>query len=296
MSTATAALHSPAELALIGCDDITGIVEFATSSKHDAARVNVVSLDTATGETICDCRGAECGRDCWHSDHVSAAWLASDAMLAVRWLTDDQLFRYDRKARRMVDTYTPRARVGRSPTIPWSWWPRGASGGGALPPPAPPSSRWTYPSRPDLLFVPSPPLVHTVSPTHAKEATPMATMTVGECPCGEVGTLVDGRCAWCEAAARRVTVRLTPRPRPINDLLLALLAELGDEDVPDPLAQPLTLGAVWLDFCRLSGEESPAILAALTADAPAPAAPAPVSRGSFANHRLQFPESYRGVR
>jgi len=45
-------------------------------------------------------------------DHAAAAWLASPAMLAVRWLTDERLIRYGTKHKRCVDTY--RARTGRA--------------------------------------------------------------------------------------------------------------------------------------------------------------------------------------
>lgn len=125
-------------------------------------------------------------------------------------------------------------------------------------------------------------------------------ITYGACPCGITGTLVDGRCAFCE----RLDTILRPavplgalgaarpaRPRTVNALMAALVAELADEAVPDPLAQPLTLAAVWADLCRLSGEEPPAILGALTLDAPAPdPSPAPIVRGSFRDHARQFPE------
>ena len=112
MSARTAPLHTPAELALHGCDDHSGIVALIVASQHDAARVNTVALDTTDDTTHCDCRGAECGRSCWHGDHALAAWLASPAMQAVRWLTDDQLLRYGKKHALCVTTY--RARTGRA--------------------------------------------------------------------------------------------------------------------------------------------------------------------------------------
>ncbi len=112
MSTRTAPQHTPAELTFLGCDDTTGIAAFTVRSLHDAARTNTPAIDTLTGETYCDCRGAECGRACWHQDHIAAAWLASPAMQQVRWLTDAQLYRYGRKHRLCVDTY--RARTGRA--------------------------------------------------------------------------------------------------------------------------------------------------------------------------------------
>jgi len=112
MSIRTAALHTPSELTLIGADDTTGIVTFTAPSKSHPATPNTVSLDTATGAILCDCKGAECGRACWHGDHVAAAWLRSPAMADVRWLTDTQLVRYGAKTAAMVATY--RARTGRA--------------------------------------------------------------------------------------------------------------------------------------------------------------------------------------
>jgi hypothetical protein len=77
---------------------------------------------------------------------------------------------------------------------------------------------------------------------------------------------------------------------PVNALLLALVAELRAEDVPDPLNQRFTLAALWADLARLAGEAvPPAIVLAL--DDPVPLAPpVPVQRGSYADHRSQFPE------
>ncbi len=111
MSTVTAALHSPAELAFVAADDLTGIVTFQASSKSHPAQPNTTSLHTTTGAIHCDCKGADCGRRCWHADHVLAAWLRTGAMLDVRWLTDAELTRYGTKLAGMVRMY--RARTGR---------------------------------------------------------------------------------------------------------------------------------------------------------------------------------------
>ncbi len=108
MSARTATLHTASELAFVAADHVTGIVHFAAPSKHETGRVNTVSLDTTNGAIHCDCKGAECGQTCWHADHVHAAWLASPAMAQVRWLADGQLYRYGRKHRLCVDTYTRR--------------------------------------------------------------------------------------------------------------------------------------------------------------------------------------------
>ncbi len=78
----------------------------------------------------------------------------------------------------------------------------------------------------------------------------------------------------------------------INALLLALVAELRAEGVPDPLNERFTLAAVWADLARLAGETvPPALVAAL--DGPVPLAPpVPVRRGSYRDHAAQFPELY----
>ena len=111
MSTATAVLHSPAELAFVAADDLTGIVTFQAPSKSHPAQPKTTGLDTLTGAIHCDCKGAQCHEDCWHADLVAAAWLASPAMRDVRWLTDTQLRRYGRKTAAMAIMY--RARTGR---------------------------------------------------------------------------------------------------------------------------------------------------------------------------------------
>jgi len=111
MSAVTKTLHSPAELTLIGCDDRTGIAVFQTASGHDAERVNTTALDTSTGAIICDCKGAEFGRVCWHADHIAAAWRQSPAMRACRFLSATALINQGRKAAAMVATY--RTRCGR---------------------------------------------------------------------------------------------------------------------------------------------------------------------------------------
>ena len=57
MSVRPAPQHAPAELAVVGCDDASGIAAFAVPSKPDAARTNSPALDTLTGATSCDCKG-----------------------------------------------------------------------------------------------------------------------------------------------------------------------------------------------------------------------------------------------
>ena len=54
----------------------------------------------------------------------------------------------------------------------------------------------------------------------------------------------------------------------INDLLSRLCDELAEGDVAEPLGESFTLAYIWLDLCRLAGEEPPAFLLALI-DGPA---------------------------
>jgi len=111
MSVRTAARHTPAELVLVAVDDTTGIVTFTAPSKSHPAQPNHVSLDTATGAIHCDCKGAQCHEDCWHADHIAAAWRQTPAMRACLFLSSTALITQGRKAAAMVATY--RARCGR---------------------------------------------------------------------------------------------------------------------------------------------------------------------------------------
>ncbi len=49
----------------------------------------------------------------------------------------------------------------------------------------------------------------------------------------------------------------------IDTLMRSLVAELGAGGVPAPLAQPLTLAALWDDLARLAGEPVPPEVATL---------------------------------
>jgi hypothetical protein len=111
MSARTAPLHRPSELALIGCDDRTNIAVFQVPSAHDANRINTTALDLTTGTILCDCKGAECGRRCWHTDLAIQAWHRTPAMVAARYLSDTALTNQGRKAAHMVAVY--RQRIGR---------------------------------------------------------------------------------------------------------------------------------------------------------------------------------------
>lgn len=88
--------------------------------------------------------------------------------------------------------------------------------------------------------------------------------------------------------ALHITVRTRATPT-INGLMAALVNELAEGERGagfDPLAERLTLLAVWADLCRLAGETPPALIRRALGDpaAPPPAAPqvgprrAPVTR------------------
>ena len=53
----------------------------------------------------------------------------------------------------------------------------------------------------------------------------------------------------------------------INDLMAALVAELEEGEIANPLAQRFTLAHVWADLARLADEPLPAEVAAVVDDA-----------------------------
>ncbi len=73
MSARTAAQHTPDELAYHGTSGEIAVFSSASASRPDAR--NFTYRDTVTGEAHCECRGAECGRRCWHLDWLETAWL-----------------------------------------------------------------------------------------------------------------------------------------------------------------------------------------------------------------------------
>ena len=78
---------------------------------------------------------------------------------------------------------------------------------------------------------------------------------------------------------------------PVTAALAALYAELAAE-IPDALNARFSFATMWCDLARLAGEPLPADVAAVL-DAPLDLAPAaPVRRGSYQDHRAQFPELY----
>lgn len=76
----------------------------------------------------------------------------------------------------------------------------------------------------------------------------------------------------------------------INALMAALVAELADGEIPQPLAQRFTLANIWADLARLAGEELPAAALAVVGDTlDTICEPLPLC-GSFRDHATQFPE------
>ncbi len=76
MTARTAPAHTPTELTFVALDDAGEIAYFRSASASHAARPNVTAIEIVTLDTFCFCKGAECGRTCWHLDHIAAAWRA----------------------------------------------------------------------------------------------------------------------------------------------------------------------------------------------------------------------------
>jgi len=75
----------------------------------------------------------------------------------------------------------------------------------------------------------------------------------------------------------------------LNDLMIALVAELADGGVPDPLRQRFSLGLVWSDLARIAGEALPADASAVVGRAlDVTYAPVGVRRGRYAEHAPEF--------
>ena len=87
----------------------------------------------------------------------------------------------------------------------------------------------------------------------------MHLLTIGVCPCGRRGTLVNDRCGFCDDASHGQDAHpKTTLTSTVNDLFAALVAELAAEAIAAPLAQSFTLAAIAADLCRLAGEPVPA--------------------------------------
>ncbi len=75
----------------------------------------------------------------------------------------------------------------------------------------------------------------------------------------------------------------------LNALMIALVAELADGEVPAPLSTRFTLANIWADLARLAGEALPAEALAVVGRAlDATIEPTRVRRGSYAEHALEF--------
>lgn len=81
---ASSLTHCPSELTFLRLDRDQRIAYFAADSKSEPGKVNVVGLDTVSGESHCSCRAGEVGRDCWHAALVQAAWDGHRARPALR--------------------------------------------------------------------------------------------------------------------------------------------------------------------------------------------------------------------
>ena len=73
MSARTVAQHTADELTYHGTRH--EIAVFSNASASRPGERNFVYRDTVTGEAHCECKGAECGRRCWHLDWLDTAWL-----------------------------------------------------------------------------------------------------------------------------------------------------------------------------------------------------------------------------
>lgn len=109
MSARTAAAHCHTELEYVAADDINETVTFRARSASKPGTYNTIQLCILTGEVLCDCRGSEFNKVCWHADLVAVAWLNHAAVcLALRY-NDRQLAVAGNKARRMIDAYRGRS-------------------------------------------------------------------------------------------------------------------------------------------------------------------------------------------
>lgn len=112
MSALTAAYHCPTELTFVAADEVNNVVTFTAPSKSKPGAVNTVQLCIQTGETLCDCRGAEMGRECWHATLIPSAWLNHVAVCGARRLGGEQLATRGQQLAGMCATY--RERIGRA--------------------------------------------------------------------------------------------------------------------------------------------------------------------------------------
>lgn len=103
MSFTTASHHCITELEYVSADDLLNIVHYRAVSKSKAhGEYNHVGLDIITGETHCDCKAAECGRECWHRTLIQASWDAHPARIQATGYNNEQLLKAGHKAANMI--------------------------------------------------------------------------------------------------------------------------------------------------------------------------------------------------
>jgi len=73
MSARTAARHTADDLTYHGTSGEIAVFSSASASRPGAR--NFTYRDTVTGDAHCECKGAECGRRCWHLDWLETAWI-----------------------------------------------------------------------------------------------------------------------------------------------------------------------------------------------------------------------------
>jgi hypothetical protein len=101
MSARTAALHTPDELTYHGMRGEVAV--FSAKSASRPGERNVIVRDVVTGESHCDCTGAECGRRCWHADWLETAWIMTQVAPFVASLGDDALLATGTAAKARMD-------------------------------------------------------------------------------------------------------------------------------------------------------------------------------------------------
>ena len=105
MSARTAAQHTADELTFHGIGS-NGMAVFSSASASRPGARNWTYRDAATGEALCECRAAECGRSCWHLDLLETAWLMRAVAPFVAALAEDELLATATAARARLDDGT----------------------------------------------------------------------------------------------------------------------------------------------------------------------------------------------
>ena len=101
MGARTAAQHTADELVYHGTRHEVAV--FSAPSASRPGERNFTYRDVVTGEHHCECRAAECGRACWHADHLETAWLMREVAPFVATLADDELLATGTAAKARLD-------------------------------------------------------------------------------------------------------------------------------------------------------------------------------------------------